>query len=114
MRTLIAALIVLIGMGSAGSVRASFYTGNEVHDWCKSDNPRCLIYSIGILDAQNFLNTVKALNGGELKICAPKNANAGQVKDIVKAYLENNPAVRNQSAPGLVMLALNLAWPCKK
>lgn len=46
--------------------------------------------------------------------CAPGSVTAGQLKDMVKNYLENVPAERHQTGDILVNRVLKATWPCQK
>jgi hypothetical protein len=46
--------------------------------------------------------------------CAPYNATAGQMHDMVKNYLENLPAERSYSGDIIVNRVLKATWPCPK
>jgi MFS-type transporter involved in bile tolerance (Atg22 family) len=45
--------------------------------------------------------------------CAPNTVTAGQLNDMIKNYLTNNPAIRHRSAESIISDALKQAWPCK-
>jgi hypothetical protein len=46
--------------------------------------------------------------------CIPSQVNNGQLVDIVKKYLEQNPESRHEYRGVLVIRALSKAYPCKK
>jgi hypothetical protein len=86
---------------------AEFWTGNDLQRKIQSsdigDRVQALGYMQGVFDANQ-----------RVKHCAPDNIGitAGQVNDIVKQYLDANPALRNFSADLLVTDALKRIWPC--
>ena len=45
--------------------------------------------------------------------CLPGNVTRRQLMDVVTKYLRDNPAQRHLPAPGLVVSALEAAFPCK-
>lgn len=47
-------------------------------------------------------------------ICTGQHVTAGQLRDVVKKYLEDNPASRDIAAVVLVLVALGSAFPCNK
>jgi hypothetical protein len=47
-------------------------------------------------------------------ICSGANVTGGQLRDIVRKFLENNPSERDLPAHLLVMIALGKAFPCEK
>ncbi len=62
-------------------------------------------YTIGVADSNSFL------------ICAPGGPGGvtqGQFTDIVKKYLNDNPAQLHRDADVLVLDALTQAFPCPK
>jgi ABC-type branched-subunit amino acid transport system ATPase component len=46
--------------------------------------------------------------------CSGQNVTNGQTRDVVKAYLEKNPQIRDMAAETLASKALQDAFPCKK
>jgi hypothetical protein len=96
----------LILLMVCGSAHAEFWDGNMMHSRFNGSTVEqglALGYVIGVTDAtQNALH------------CAPENVTAGQVRDMVKNYLENTPAVRHFSADSLVVRVLKASWPCAK
>lgn len=47
-------------------------------------------------------------------VCPPDGINAGQVFDIIKNFLEANPAIRHYSGDIIVKTRLEAVWPCKQ
>lgn len=90
---------------------AGFQTGNDLLRWCtNTDNfseGECGGYIIGVADAQEFF---RAAN--KSASCVPADVEAGQLRDVVVKYLQDNPNVRNLGASVLVMAAIVNAWPC--
>ena len=88
----------------AGSAHAEFWDGNRLLDRMNggiAEQMQALGYVMGISDM-----------GQDTLHCPPPNATAGQMEDIVKRYLNNNPAVRHLSADTIVNRALALVFPC--
>lgn len=89
---------------------AEFKNGNDLHRDCahKDDYIEgvCLGYVIAIADvlASNPLYGFSA--------CIPSNATAGQLMDVVRQWLNNNPQERHYTANSIVALALSDAFPC--
>ena len=139
---LTAAAIIVISLVMTGQANAQFKSGNDLHAFCNSPNNHyeevnCFGYILGVTDAgmTDFLVTARqarlayqrgepvppptslpkgyrkgTLEGAEW--CPSDNVTAGQVVDVVKAYLRNKPAYRDRPAPSLVVSALRDAWPC--
>ncbi|NDH05268.1 hypothetical protein EBX93_04990 [bacterium] len=88
----------------AGSAHAEFKTGNMLLNDMNStpiNQMNALGYVTGVADA---------LMG--ITFCTPPNVNAGQIYDMVKLYLENNPANRHNTADRIVNHVLKNVWPC--
>ena len=86
--------------------QAEFKDGNKMLAQMNGDfGDRMLImgYVTGVIDALSSVT-----------ICAPANRTAGQSVDMVKAYLENNPAIRHFSGDSIVNKLMSTMWPCKK
>jgi translation elongation factor EF-1alpha len=86
---------------------AQYYTGNNLLQKMNStetvDRMVAMGYVMGVSDV--YQNTAH---------CSGQRVTSGQTRDVVKNYLEQNPAVRDLSADFLTMLALGLAFPCPK
>ena len=87
-----------------------FQTGNQLLSNCESsdigERMLCMGYVEGIAGAmgQNAVNGYLA--------CIPPTVNAGQARDVARAYLYANPTVRHFMATGLVAKAMQNAFPC--
>lgn len=66
-------------------------------------------YIIGISDTYEFIQDWK---GFDPTICTPGAVTVGQLKAIVRKYLDNNPELLHLDAAGLVLTALRKAFPC--
>jgi len=98
--------MVLIGMLVAGSAQAQFKTGNQLYSQMQGnqmEQMNAIGYVQGVSDA--FQGAVA---------CIPTTVTAGQVYDMTKLHVQNNPTDRNLSADFLIMQVLRAAWPCKK
>lgn len=71
--------------------------GNHV-DWGMSRG-----YVAGVYDA----------NVG-VAFCTPGTMTLGQISDLTKQYLENNPAVRHLPAEAIFIYFMGKTWPCAK
>ena len=88
----------------AGVCDAQMQTGNDLHRWfTSSDEIMATAYIIGVADTDPAATK-----------CVPGEVSNGQLKDVVRKYLADAPAERHKPAPGLVLVALSRAWPCKK
>ena len=102
MKKLFAGLLMVPCMASA-----EFVSGNTLLDYMtKNDNTYVdrsvsLGYVMGVFDV-----------GVHINHCPPSNVTTGQVSDIVKQYLQQNPSQRHKTADVLVMDVLKKTWPC--
>lgn len=91
----------------AGSAQAgTFWDGNKLYGKLQGNNMeqmQALGYVMGVSDAEDTTT-----------ICSPNTVTSGQMFDIVKQYLENNPTVRHYPADMLVKIVLGRVWPCEK
>ena len=105
------ALVLIATPAAAGSN----LTGNDLLDRCSasaSANPIqwgvCLGYVMGIADA---LALGRPLNGA--RACPAADVTSGQMMDVVRQWLERNPAKRHMNGAALVAIALQQAFPCR-
>jgi hypothetical protein len=85
--------------------QVQFQTGNKLKQKCDGgvgDELFCVGYVTGIADAH------------AMSICTPKEVTQGQNMNIVKKYLNDNPAQLHRDADVLVLTALQQAFPCPK
>jgi len=112
MRTLLIVAAIVLGMsGSARADGAVFKSGNHLHGHCSSEDTfdvtYCLAYIAGVSDAM----ANDSILG--FRSCRPTSVSQAQVRDVVKAYLENNPQKRHFDARSLIATAVAEAFPCK-
>ncbi len=93
---------------TAGSAHAEFWSGNDLLEKMAGSNMEQIMalgYVMGVFDSQRS-NT----------ICPPTNSaiTAGQMRDVVRSYLERNPQHRHHTGDLLTIVARGTAWPCKK
>jgi hypothetical protein len=88
---------------------ATFMTGNELLRVCTTDmlSLQCTGYFEAAVDLQGLERTRAGL--GE---CIPATTEAGQIKDAVVNFLQQNPALRDDNAAALVELAVARNWGC--
>ena len=102
-------LAVLIALTAASPVSAGFFKdGNWLHSNCQKETSDvgkslCLSYIVGVIDGSDAVH--KSL------YCWPERATTGQALDIVKKWLEENPALRTMSGGQIVVSALKEAFP---
>ncbi len=113
-RLLVWSLLLIAG-------HAHSITGNDLLDRFR-EHPLA-----GLSYVQGAVNTASMMNGSLATLaeqkgqphpftyrpCIPDAVTVGQVVDVVKKYLEANPARRHQDAGLLVYVAVTEAFPCK-
>ena len=99
--------ILLSLLFCSGASQAEFMDGNKLlNDMRDASNflqGHALGYVVGVADM-----------GVGIVHCPPGNVTAGQLRDMVKNYLENMPAERHKSADEIVNKILKTMWPCAK
>ena len=103
-------LLLLVLPLAANSQGGTFLNGNKLKTHCVQkdgffDNGFCMGYIIGVADNRSFY------------ICSPGGSGGvtgAQYTDIVKKYLNDNPAQLHRDADVLVLDALTQAFPCPK
>jgi len=108
MKRLLLCAVLVVGM--AGPAAANNQDGNQLLAKCQGDTTNrgfCFGYVEGVTDALD--DPVEGF-----RACTPAGVTAGQVQDVVIAWLKANPTQRHLAAHSLVALALSEAFPCKK
>lgn len=87
--------------------RAEFWTGNDLYSNMTGTDVMSKMHALGYV--MGVYDT-----GVTLAFCPPteRGITAGQVNDIVRLYLERNPAQRNKTGDRVVLDALIKTWPC--
>ena len=112
-RIRLSGVIAAVGLAlmlSANSYASVWKDGNSLHSNCGDEfafaQGLCSGYIIGVLDAN-------ARNGFE-PYCDPEGTTRGQMRDIVKKWLADNPAYRTIPADAAVTVAMMEAFPAKR
>lgn len=85
---------------------AEFFDGNKLLARIKGDTydyANAIGYVIGVADMMR-----------NIAHCPPDNITAGQILDMVKQHLEDNPSTRHFTGDQHVVYVLKKAWPCAK
>lgn len=98
---------IMLGLLFATSTAsADFFDGNRLLERLNSQSAALQMmgmgYAVGVFDVYSGRT-----------ICAPSNANAGQITDMVHQWLISNPALRDLPAEVLVEDVLATRWPCE-
>jgi len=101
--------VALVAVLLTGSASAYMVTGNKLHEEMQKPSNDNMAWAF----TRGFVaGTFDAYS--EVKICAPSSASLGQMADMVKNYLEANPAIRHLAAEAIILHVLSTAWPCSK
>lgn len=100
-------IITMILMGSMANAQMSLKNGSGIHEACSKGTDFasgfCLGYVAGSFDAVDFSKIA----------CIPAGVTTGQVRDVVKQFMTNNPSLRHFSASSLIKEAIRVAFSCK-
>jgi hypothetical protein len=108
------AILLAVGLScfvvGGANADAMWVNGNDHWEWCQHTSEKnfkpvsagfCTGYILGVLDA---------LNGAIM--CVPQAVTKGQLTDVVKLWLRDNPGQRQYVASDLVITALKEKFPC--
>jgi alanine-alpha-ketoisovalerate/valine-pyruvate aminotransferase len=89
-------------------VSAEFYSGNEIKSRCNEPKGSyleaiCFGYVSGVIDSNS-----------NSYVCPAPSITVQQAADIVKKYINENPAQLHKPADFIVTLAIAKDFPCKK
>ncbi|WP_425475910.1 Rap1a/Tai family immunity protein [Mesorhizobium yinganensis] len=90
-----------------GPAQAGFTDGNELNEDCSGGTKgsfrsgACIGYVAGVVDADEGIGN-----------CLPYGPKMGQIRDVVKQYLQDHPESRHYNASSLVVIAVREAF-CK-
>jgi hypothetical protein len=128
----------LIGTDSIPATHAaevpshSFFSGNDVYDWCQHDRKAAQSYVAGMFDEaahsaaviDNTRHWHKDMPKNDAEVdfaldrvvgyCAPERVVLEQVTNVFCAYLKDTPAKRDGLPAIMFSDALTKAWPCRK
>lgn len=86
--------------------RAEWMSGEQLQEACSAkapvDRAICLSYVIGVLDG---------FRSAERPVKVPEDVSAGQVRDVVAAYLASHEEARSLHGRMVVKAAIVDAWP---
>jgi len=115
-RKLTVLCLVLAGAGAhpfAAPAHAYFLDGDELMNHCSAniaderfDPAVCVTYIMGAYDGFMFQRLVR-----NQPRCTPRTLTAGQLREVVVGYLQDNPDNRGMDASALVWNAIIAEWP---
>lgn len=112
---LIAAGCLSLAAMSVSAQGVTYYTGNQLMEWNSSntafDKGRFMGYVVGIVDAKS-----RGWESTRLSCVpsVPSGVTVGQLQEVVRKYLKQNPQVWHLEADILVSFAMIEAFPCPK
>jgi hypothetical protein len=99
--------LIAIAPALAFAQVGNFITGNKLYELANSANPQ---------ERGVFLGYVMAIHDSNRTrdgFCLPSNeVTSGQLGDVVRKYLGENPSTRHIDADVLVINAFTGSWPC--
>ena len=98
-------LLILAAL-CAGTAHAEFRDGNKLLSDMRGteiDRVFAIGYVLGVADSVRSVT-----------FCPPANVSAGQLNDLVRKYLEGNPAIRHLAGDAIVSVVISDAWPCPR
>jgi len=87
-----------------------FVDGNALHEMCERFPVQISGFAIGYLDAMSLRDEA----GSVTTICVPVGVKAIQARDVLCAYLRNNPQHRHWQGAYLALSSFQEAWPCEQ
>jgi Rap1a immunity proteins len=131
MKVFAAALLLSVTAAQAAEVPpASFFSGNDIYDWCQHSRTMARSYTAGLFDSaahaaaviDDTRNFGKEMPKNDAQVdfalkrvvgyCAPQRVTIEQATDVFCGYLKDSPAKRDGLPAILFSDALTKAWPC--
>jgi hypothetical protein len=113
MRIAILSLLFLaLAPASSSRVPIDIENGNGLLRSCTSEGAEqsyCLGFIFGVMEGVYY----KAIaDSTRLPWCHPNGVQMEQIRDVIMKYLRDRPERRQMRSAGLIMSALQQAWPC--
>ncbi len=114
--SLMLATLTWLVAGQVSPASAIWLEGNELVEWCLSDETHsetfCIGYVLGIADVVDTLSDGKV--AGFKPVCIDQTTvTSGQLQRVVVKYLKDHPEETHTAAVFLVTVALREAFPCQ-
>lgn len=89
-----------------------FETGESLYRKCVAQDERQEFYCYGFISAvSDSIVTYRSI-GARQPVCITTEPTRRDMRNVVVAYLRDNPGKRSLAASDLVILALRRAYPC--
>lgn len=99
----------------AGSEAPYFHTGNDLRFSCTSSGDyhiaACRGFVAGVIDQAELDARV---GRASRMFCLPSGVTVGQITDVTRKFLRNNPEILHRPAVALIILAMTDAFPCRR
>lgn len=112
MKRIMIAAALAMAPAPAGAAEPAEDNGNRLLSNCSDDGYFMEGFCLGYIRALTISADLIMANGNNA-VCIPDGVQAGQVRDMIVAYIRRNPSSRHEHALVLVSWALREAWPCK-
>lgn len=112
-------LLLLAAVQASAFDHGTYINGNKLHEKCSAAGDEALavakrVSCIAYVDAVHDTHTSLVESGATPEFCVTRSVEAGQLYDVVKTFLADNPQYRHSSASSMVIYALGQAFPCRK
>ena len=110
---LVGALLVTAWWGVGSGARAEYFeTGRDLYQKCRTPGTAAQVFCFGFVIGIADVMEDNPLDGRSA--CIPRDATIQQVTDVVIAFLENNPDIRDFTGESLAVQALSERYPCAR
>lgn len=120
---------LVAGLVLAGPAQADNTTGNDLYRACTEENMAMAGFCIGfisgvvegvrygiewplMLEGSKGTGEINEISDTILMYCVPPLVESGQIVDIAKKHIADNPGSRHLPARGLILEALQQNFPC--
>ena len=98
---------LLLGlMFACTTATAQYVDGNSLHNDLSSEKTNLKMYALGYIAGVADVLLLSDV------LCMHVDVTQGQIRDVVKNFLDSNPQSRNLPASLLVQVALGKYWQC--
>lgn len=105
-------LAFLLALHAPITALAYFETGNSLYKDLNSGDPVARIASMAYISG--VADATRTEPNKKIAHCIPYGVTKGQIRDIVKLFMDNHPEYRHYVAPDVITTALAVAFPCKE
>jgi hypothetical protein len=109
-RRLVILAAALVATGWSDARAEYFETGRDLYQKCRGAGTASQVFCFGFVIGIADVMEDNPLDGRSA--CIPKEATIQQVTDVVVAFLENNPDIRDFTGESLTVQALSEKFPC--